>query len=345
MRLYYYKAPKKNFGDDLNPWLFDKILPGYFDNDDKILMSGIGTIIHDDMPEAQLKIVFTSGAGQGFLPTSFGDKSWHISCVRGPLSASVLGLSQDKAITDGAILLASLDCFKPLPIEEREGVVFMPHEACLEYGRWEQVCQSAGIKFLSPRADLLDNLYAIRSAKLMLADSMHAAIVADTFRVPWIAVIASPLMNQFKWLDWSLSMNLAYRPVIISPSSASEAAAKSIYALFGGLYPKGDTHENAIASYFKVFKHDTKFRWELSRKIRKLAILISSKYLLMVQKCFIAKRLEEKYFLKAADDLRKLSTQQGNLSDTDIYKHKIYQLRMKLLDIQTFVEKKLAEGI
>lgn len=45
--------------------------------------------------------------------------------MRGPLSAKVLGLGSDKYITDGAALLNTLAEFKPLPENERSGVIFI----------------------------------------------------------------------------------------------------------------------------------------------------------------------------------------------------------------------------
>lgn len=36
---------------------------------------------------------------------------------------------------------------------------------------------------------------------MVLADAMHAAIIADAMRVPWLPLITSPQINTFKWLD------------------------------------------------------------------------------------------------------------------------------------------------
>jgi succinoglycan biosynthesis protein ExoV len=119
MKLYYYKDVVGNFGDDLNSWLWDTLLPDFFDQDDSVRMSGIGTIINTAMPKTNKWIVFSSGVGYGNPPANFGDDSWDILSVRGPLSAKVLGLPQDKYITDGAALLNTLEEFKPLSESER----------------------------------------------------------------------------------------------------------------------------------------------------------------------------------------------------------------------------------
>jgi hypothetical protein len=40
MKLYYYQDSKgvKNFGDDLNPWLWSKLIPDVLDDDEKIYL-------------------------------------------------------------------------------------------------------------------------------------------------------------------------------------------------------------------------------------------------------------------------------------------------------------------
>ena len=46
MKLAYFRDPKRNFGDDLNPWLWDQLLPGLIDDvDDDRFLIGMGTIL------------------------------------------------------------------------------------------------------------------------------------------------------------------------------------------------------------------------------------------------------------------------------------------------------------
>jgi succinoglycan biosynthesis protein ExoV len=55
---------------------------------------------------------------------------------------------------------------------------------------------------------------------------MHAAILADAFRVPWVAVTTSRVINSFKWEDWATSLQVAYRPRRVPISSRAEAVTK-----------------------------------------------------------------------------------------------------------------------
>ena len=51
MKLYYYKSPKGNFGDDLNPWLWNRLRPELFSENSDILFVGIGTLINHRLPK------------------------------------------------------------------------------------------------------------------------------------------------------------------------------------------------------------------------------------------------------------------------------------------------------
>ena len=107
MKLYYYKNPDgvKNFGDDLNPWLWARFLPGLVDTTSgDTLFVGIGTLLNDRLPVSNKTIVFSTGVGYGTSLPKVND-SWAIYCVRGPLSAQKLKLPKEVAVTDGAVLI------------------------------------------------------------------------------------------------------------------------------------------------------------------------------------------------------------------------------------------------
>jgi succinoglycan biosynthesis protein ExoV len=222
MKLFYYDSVP-NFGDAINHWLWPRLLPDCWDPDDGVRFSGIGTIISAQMPTAKRWIVFTSGAGYGGLPPDFRDASrWTIVSVRGPLTAAVLGLPRTAAISDGALLLATLPEYAPAPDRERDGIVFMPHHSVDRDVDWQGLCKQAGIEYLSPRDESRAVIARLRRARLVLADAMHAAIVADTLRVPWLPMATSPQISTFKWLDWTRSMSLPYESHAVPvPSMAS----------------------------------------------------------------------------------------------------------------------------
>lgn len=206
MRLKYYREP--NFGDALNPLIFEHFLPQFFDDDPSVEFCGIGSIIGLEInPKANKKIVFSSGFAYGSLPEI--DDSFDIVCVRGPHTAELLGLPKSKAVVDGAALLRRMD-FGVHP--KKYQFSFMPHwESELKYP-WKSVCEEAGIQYLSPTAPTLEIIETILESEVVIAEAMHAAIVADALRTPWIPVKAYNGINVFKWNDWLNAIGLEYAP-------------------------------------------------------------------------------------------------------------------------------------
>lgn len=226
MKLFYCDVPEGNFGDDLNTYLWPKLLPDAFDGlvrftpqearvvdrDDAhdTLFVGIGTLILDKVPAAPRKIVFGSGCDGVRLPPL--DDQWDIQCVRGPLTAKALGLDPALAITDPAILVRLLP---PAARTKTHRVSFMPHWCQAQSGAWQKVCRLAGIHFIDPRWAPLDVLQAIAASETLISEALHGAIVADALRVPWVAVSSKHHIQDFKWRDWSGSLGLSYAPVAI----------------------------------------------------------------------------------------------------------------------------------
>lgn len=207
MQLFYYKDPKGNFGDDLNPWIWNALAPEIFDDDESTVLVGIGTLINSKAPAAPRKIVFGSGVGYHALPVI--DDKWKFYCVRGPRSAQRLGLDPALAISDPAVLLTQMVA----PCAERGGeVCYMPHHASLRYADWRGLCEQAGLVYLDPADDIMQTVQRIQRARLVVAEAMHAAIVADAFRVPWVPVACYDHILDFKWNDWCQSLGMHYQP-------------------------------------------------------------------------------------------------------------------------------------
>jgi succinoglycan biosynthesis protein ExoV len=216
MKLQYH--PGKNFGDQLNPLIFDHYLPGYFQNDNGYVLMGIGSILgfHDKYPGK--KVVFSSGYDAG-IPSTYGvlpeDKSsFDFICVRGPKTAALLGLEADLAITDGALLLK--DIVKKNN-EKKYKVSLMPHVGSEEFYDHQALCDELGWQYISPRWEVETVLEMIQQSECLVTEAMHGAIVADTLRVPWMAYQGFKTIGHFKWQDWCLSMGMHYQPFYLSP--------------------------------------------------------------------------------------------------------------------------------
>ena len=128
MKLFYWGDRPElpaNFGDQLNPWLWPRVLPELFgptatgpsnsEESRPALFLGIGTVLNSAIPpDAAEYVVLGAGAGYGELPTI--DERWRIHAVRGPLTARELGLDGSVAVVDPAVLVPSVLEQSPEPV-------------------------------------------------------------------------------------------------------------------------------------------------------------------------------------------------------------------------------------
>ena len=228
MRLFYDQQNNQtfnrepSFGDSLNQWMWPRLAPDLFEQDDSTLFVGTGTLLNNKLAErvspAQKLIIFSTGAGYE-QPLKSMPKAWDIYCVRGPLSARQLGLPASMAIADGGLLLARLFTAANKEASRKEaskteGCSFMPHiyHADEADDSWQRICQQANIRYIDPRWPVEKVLAAISASERLIAEAIHGAIAADALRVPWIPIATSSRIYSFKWQDWCASMNLFYHP-------------------------------------------------------------------------------------------------------------------------------------
>lgn len=134
--------------------------------------------------------------------------------VRGPLSRDVLRLSPETPIGDPALLLPLVHSLSTDPRTEGRAVV-VPHvNDATPPGRLRRLTGADVV--LSPRIDgtreaLVATIDAIGSARFVLAGSLHAAIVACAYDVPFCFFDAGHRDVPFKWDDFSASVNVESR--------------------------------------------------------------------------------------------------------------------------------------
>ena len=214
MKLYYYNGHEKdiqtgNFGDDLNPWLWQQLLPNFFDEDDTKLFVGIGTLLNEHLPSKPQKIIFGSGVGYGTTPQV--DSHWNICFVRGKLSAKALEIDLSKGLTDPAILVSQ--CYKTSS-DKKYHKSYMPHftETMFNGLAWQEICQSLNINYIDPTKPIEQILQEIDNTEILFTEAMHGAIVADALRIPWVSVKSKKDILNFKWNDWLSTLEIPYNP-------------------------------------------------------------------------------------------------------------------------------------
>jgi len=193
-------------------------MPGTWPSCDEVLLAGVGTILTQELPKTPKIVVFGSGAGYGSLPDDINEPWCHCYGFRGPLTTALCGFDEDRILADPAILIPDLLPAPELPEDEKK-VIFVPHVHSAKRVDWETICKDADLGLVDPRGESKEVILKIASAKLVLAESMHAAIIADAYRVPWIPVWSTREISKFKWVDWALSVGAEVNPIILSPPS------------------------------------------------------------------------------------------------------------------------------
>jgi succinoglycan biosynthesis protein ExoV len=222
MRLQWFRGGRPNFGDELNAWMWPRLLPDFFDDDPRVLFLGIGSIIGTQYDTAARKVVFGAGYVSAYhdrVPDVRGP-DWDVFFVRGPRTARALGLPDNVGIGDAAILVRALGLARR-PVPGRVG--FMPHWESLPRGNWQAACERAGVWLIDPSSPVNEVLDAILGCELLLSEAMHGVIVADALRVPWIPLLPIDAQHRDKWLDWAESLHVPLRFRRLWPSTLTEA--------------------------------------------------------------------------------------------------------------------------
>ncbi|AFY74466.1 hypothetical protein Syn7502_02489 [Synechococcus sp. PCC 7502] len=215
MKLYYSNknrayVPFGNFGDDLNSWLWPKLLPGVFSEDDSdTAFVGFGTLLNENLPKFKRTVIFGTGHGFGRPPQI--DDTWKIYCVRGPLTAAALNIPAELGIADTAILVNKV--YRPTDTSKKYKLAFIPFAFEMEDSPeiFLEVCRELNYICIDPRWEVEKVLQEISKSELVISAAMHGAIVADALRVPWISLKSNAGIPDFKWTDFCQSLGIEYQ--------------------------------------------------------------------------------------------------------------------------------------
>lgn len=335
-----------NFGDVLNRYLWQPYLGEFIGRDDGILMMGIGTLLGHKKDHTGEIIVCGSGSGYGGDFSQIQNPNFKVFFVRGPLTAKVLGLSDDMYITDPAILTPEI-----FPAAPKTGkTVFVPHWETSLNPLWKSACKHAGVEYVDPLGEIKDVMAAISGAKLVIAEAMHAAIIADAYRVPWVSVSTSRRINAFKWQDWASSLGMDhsfqhYAPLGLStrvqnlsigrakmfetknlPEAANQTAVTAHQQSHGGgVKQMAKTIYKTVMPKSWQGGKDLEFMGHAAARADKAidAVLQTGVY--------------NKFFDRTVNDIMKSAATPGQLSRDDIFNAKKLMLQERLKDVHTYL--------
>lgn len=219
MRIYYHKAPHSNIGDDLNDWIWHKLIPQIDQNSSAEWLCGIGTIIDNRLDKLDGNIIV---AGSGVRPSKPTEPQYkinrqtRISWLRGPLSAQTLGIDPKLAIVDPALLVRR---YYKRSSKPQQKIGFIPHVYTAKHYRLDGICRKTNLTLIDPRLGREEFMHKLSDVSCVIAEAMHGAIIADAIGIPWTRVkliswkLETEVVSDFKWLDWTSSLDIKPRNV------------------------------------------------------------------------------------------------------------------------------------
>jgi len=216
MEIISIKVSGGNFGDDLNDYLWQDLIPNLKDINSEDVILGIGSLQGVQIPKT-IKRVHVLGAGANNLNPSkwLGSSKFLFHFVRGPLTAKKWGC-EDKGIVDGAILILNSK-LKDAPLVATRKIGYSPHHVSDERADWSLIADMVGVEYISTRnLSVPEFISKVKSCDYIVTEALHGAIVADLYRKPWIPVASDHYITEFKWNDFCQSLGLVYSPFKIS---------------------------------------------------------------------------------------------------------------------------------
>lgn len=229
MKIYSYRAPQGNLGDDLNHWLWPRVLQSDFLQRPGVFM-GIGSVIHaahfEQLPRERPLYIFGAGCRSARDPFEGVEIKKKIVMVRGPLSAQALHLSSGFAGLDAAYALQFTSEYPQLrSLPKKHGVTLIPYFRSGPLVHYPSVGSLKRWNIL--RSDEYGSmphaLQTIAESQFILTESLHGAIIADALRVPWMRLWyylnrpADQETGRFKWADWQQSLGIEHIPTLQIP--------------------------------------------------------------------------------------------------------------------------------
>lgn len=220
MKVYYHRPAGGNVGDDMNAVLWHRIVPELDELTSAQWLVGAGTILDERLNSFPgSKVVM----GSGFRPGAGGSapkSEVRFAAVRGLLSAQRCGFGPELAVCDPGFLIGRL-----WPAERPPGprVGFIPHIYSEQYSNIAEAAADADFDVISPTLPLEEFLRRLSGCGRVFSESLHGAIFADAFRLPWarVRVCSSRYEGRdvadFKWADTFSVLDL--------PSAAINRAA------------------------------------------------------------------------------------------------------------------------
>lgn len=209
--IYWARTEVKNWGDDFNPWLFQKLTgqnPLYCPHRSIPKLHMAGSIL-------QLAGPFDSCWGSGFITDirTSPPELRHAYALRGLLSAQILesaGIEPPSAFGDPGLLPARLI---PVNFTKHYSIAVIPHYADQELAL--SFCHEAKVELIPVSLGIETFVQKIAAAEMVFSSSLHGIICAESLgiSVNWVQFSNNLIGGHFKFHDYLSGTSRDYKNV------------------------------------------------------------------------------------------------------------------------------------
>lgn len=207
IKMWWY-ADEINFGDQLNPYLVQKMtgrIPCFTPpKDPELKYLVIGSILQGDMSRC---VIWGSGLINLEITCT---PPYAIHAVRGPLTRTTLlerGIPCPEVYGDPALLLPLF--FRP-EVEKQYKIGLIPHYVDQEHPWLKQFLHDPNVLIIDVRQPVERIIKDMLSCESIASSSLHGIIVADAYELPtcWLEFSDKVLGKGFKFKDYFLSLEI-----------------------------------------------------------------------------------------------------------------------------------------
>jgi hypothetical protein len=203
-----------NFGEKINlkvaEYFFKDYLIDFHSNkkDDLIFSMVHSNGLDESWIKSGTKNVYF-GCGLGYNITNdinqFKKNIEKIFFVRGPLTASFLDCEY---VTDPAILFIKTNYYKERVNSENDKVMFTCHNSLIRDISLIQNILNTDFHVVSISDPMEEIIEKMTNTKLLISSALHAIIIADLMRIPWIPINYQTLNCWIKFKDYAYSLGI-----------------------------------------------------------------------------------------------------------------------------------------
>lgn len=210
--IYWARSDVPNWGDDLNPWLFEKLTgskPMYCPHKDIPRLFMAGSILDQSGP-------FDSCWGTGLIRPDFEGqiRLAKVHATRGPLTAEILaahGIECSTVFGDPGLLAPN---FVKVDLSKRYALAVVPHYVDLLDG--ERLARELSAEIVPVSEPIEAFIQRIAAAERVYSSSLHGLICAEALGIPayWIRFSDNLIGGSFKFHDYLAGTDRPWRTAL-----------------------------------------------------------------------------------------------------------------------------------